>query len=41
MTRADAGKCFTGTLLGVYAQSAGDTSARALLRSFRITPGLP
>lgn len=41
LTRTDAGKCFTGTLLGVYAQSTGATAARALLRSFRITPGLP
>lgn len=41
LTRADAGKCFTGTLLGVYAQSSGTTAARATLRSFRITPGLP
>ena len=41
LTRAHAGKCFTGTLLGVYAQCTGPTSARAVLHSFRISPGVP
>ena len=34
LTRADAGKCFTGTLIGVYAQCAAQTEARAKLCRF-------
>ena len=34
LSRAQAGKCFTGTLLGVYAQSEAETEARALVTRF-------
>ena len=36
--RSEAGKCFTGTLFGVYAQCSGETPARARLLRFTMTP---
>lgn len=36
LTRADAGKCFTGTLIGVYAQCTSGTMARARLCRFHM-----
>lgn len=36
LTRADAGKCFTGTLIGLYAQCTADTAAICEVHSFRI-----
>ena len=37
LSRAQAGKCFTGTLFGVYAQCEEDTAARAVLSHFIMT----
>lgn len=37
LSRAQAGKCFTGTLFGVYAQCEANTSARAVLTRFVMT----
>ncbi|MGN0150097.1 MAG: glycoside hydrolase family 43 protein [Clostridia bacterium] len=36
LSRADAGKCFTGTLIGLYAQCATATQATAEVHSFHI-----
>ena len=38
LSRAQAGKCFTGTLFGVYAQCTQETPARAVLCRFDMTP---
>lgn len=38
LSRKEAGKCFTGTLLGVYAQCDQATPARAVLRRFVMQP---
>lgn len=38
LSRKEAGKCFTGTLWGVYAQCEETTAARALLRRFTMAP---
>lgn len=37
-SRAEAGKCFTGTLFGVYAQRIQETKASAVLRRFTMIP---
>lgn len=39
LTRADAGKCFTGTLIGVYAQSDREGERKVEILSFRMKPG--
>lgn len=38
LSRANAGKCFTGTLFGAYAQCDQETDARAKLLRFTMTP---
>ncbi len=39
--RSEAGKCFTGTLFGVYAQCARETAATAKLLRFTMRPATP
>lgn len=38
LTREDAGKCFTGTLIGLYAQGDAETEALAEVYSFAARP---